>query len=92
MPPLTPQVKLKNKIVTGYRASEGKKFTNYKPFAQALTNKPESANVNGAYRNWRFVYQGPSLASIVLVQDLSSAKIASERNPKSLINNIGWGG
>jgi hypothetical protein len=90
-----PQVRFKNKIVTGYRAAEGKSFTNYRPFGQALTassNDRKQSSSSSKYRNWQFLYQAPALASVVLVQDTTSAGLAYLKNKNSLINNIGWGG
>ena len=78
---LPPQVELKNKVITGYRSGEGKKFTNYRPFASTL-----------ASQGWQFIGQAPLLASIILVQDQTSASLAMVKYPRALINNIGWGG
>lgn len=62
LPSLVSQAQLRNKIITGYRAAEGKKFTNYKPIAQALTSgltleseRSYGRKENPNYRNWRCV-------------------------------------
>jgi len=86
-PPLVAQTVLKNNIITGYTASAEKRFTNYRLFASALT-----APGTGPFRGWKFVYQGPAMASVTLVQDQLSAQLASVKNPRGLVNNIGWGG
>ena len=74
------QIKFKNNVVTAYRQAEGKHVTNYRPWRKYLISL-----------GYKFYWQAPGWASIIIVQDQYSANRAL-KNKNAIVNNIGYGG
>lgn len=71
----------KNKLlVTAFRKNPEKQMTNYRIFWQYLVGM-----------DWKFKWRAPNLASVIIVQDQSSAAQAL-RYKNTIVNNIGMGG